>query len=166
MKKKSLLQNVLGLIALLFIYTACSENTNDSDYRSSPPRFSNITFNGENKTFVYAGDSIVATATQMERGHLLDRTTYSWSVTPTVGELKYNTSVIYDANSADPVCKFKAPATPGVYSISFSGAYNVSGQSVSGGYKEEMNGATMVYTSAVWKCTAIVTKTFQVIARP
>ena len=63
----------IALLTTLAALTSCEEE----DYTSSPPLFSDVTFND---SILYAGDTLIATAVQSRQARLVDRTTYSWTL--------------------------------------------------------------------------------------
>ena len=75
--KKRIVYFVAFLITCLVV--SCSEHTNDDKYQSRVPRFSKIV---AQESEIKVGETIVFTAVQREAGHLLDRTTYTWTITP------------------------------------------------------------------------------------
>lgn len=122
------------LKALLPAFCICliSCSNDDDKYRSTPPEFSEITIQsleeGSNKT-LHAGDRFVATAIQKTKGHLLNKTTYSWTISPTDGvdySQKNKGTVIYDKQSENPTDTIVIN-TPGEYNITLNASYSASG---------------------------------------
>jgi len=113
------------ILLLLFVWSACSEDTNDPKYRSDCPRFSSFTFSADP---VRAGEDVTLTAVQSKAGHLLDKTTYSWEVQPADGvtcEPSQPEGGVYDGKN--PECALRFP-NAGTYTITFKGDYKGSGQ--------------------------------------
>lgn len=126
--KLTLTKKLLSALGIILTFTCCSEE----DYTSRPPVFSEITIHSLEEgtpTVFYAGDKIVATAVQTTKGHLLNKTTYQWIISPTEGvdySQKYQSTVIYDVQSENPTDTIVIN-TPGEYNITFKAKYNASG---------------------------------------
>ncbi len=117
-------------LLLAVLLCSCSEDSNDSKYRSEPPLFSGITLQSlsTGASTIKAGEKFVITANQQSKGRLLNKTTYSWSISPSNegDSQKYDNLVIYDNNSVNPTDTVVI-STPGTYTITFTGSYNASG---------------------------------------
>lgn len=120
------------LLPVLCISLASCSNDDDK-YQSTPPEFSEITIQSLEEgtpTTLRAGDRFVATAVQKTKGHLLNKTTYSWVISPTDGvdySHKNKGTVIYDVQSENPTDTIVIN-TPGEYNITLNASYSASGQ--------------------------------------
>ena len=140
---------------------SCSD---DDKYASYAPRFSDMTFtNLTGKTTFHVGDTIVATAVQKKYGHLLDRTTYKWEVSPSEGVgQKYMTGCVYDNDRSNPTDTLVF-SSAGSYTIKLTARYNASGISESASSSEDFpDGGSASYASAALAVFAYVTKTIRV----
>lgn len=125
---KTQLKAILVLSTTLLC--ACTNDSNDSKYRSEPPQFSEVTLQSltTGTSTIKAGEKFVVTANQKNKGRLLNKTTYAWSISPSNegDSQKYDNVVIYDNNSVNPTDTVVIN-TPGQYTITFTGTYNASG---------------------------------------
>ena len=98
---------------------------------------------------VYAGDSVTITAVQLKKGHYLNTTKYSWSMTVQVDnngvtESKTLTHAVQTnyggISDADPVWGVRLPANtqPGTYACSFKAEWSNSADGIGGTF----NGGT------------------------
>lgn len=152
-----------GLLALVTVMMgAVVSCDDDDDYNSTLPVFSDITFSEET---LYTNQYVTATAVQYKKGKLLDRTTYSWSLSDEDADatLVYNSGVTYDENNSDPVCTFTTPATAGTYTITLTASYNISGRA--GNIEEDVDieDGSASYSVSALKGYATVTKNFTVV---
>lgn len=110
---------------------ACSENTDDSDYQSVAPTFSDVTFRNltrPNETNFYVGDLIEATAVQSKKGKLLYQSTYAWTSDPSeTATHSYYAGGVYDNEPRDPKDTITVTAA-GNYMLTMTGKYGISGQ--------------------------------------
>lgn len=142
---------IMPLVALLFAFVAC-ENEN---YDSYPPTWKGFILSPTANN-IYAGDSLKVTACQDMKGHLINATTYSWSLRcqVLVGDNNWVDSICtlsthtnYDGTSnADPTITFLVPkGAAGRATVSFQAIYGYSGSGiqVSGGgtYNDQYSGA-------------------------
>lgn len=151
--------------------SSCTEHTNDPEYRSRSPRFADITTSYPE---IVVGGEIVFTAVESRSGHLLDRTKYTWTITPDNVARQHASQPkdgVYDGvNPTDTVVFRQA----GTYTVTFQGDYRGSGQ-VNYFESEEhpTDGVTAKYSANVHTGTgvnrdylhAIVTKRFKVAER-
>ena len=118
------------LLLTIFILSSCSNDSNDSKYRSEPPTFSGLTLQSltSGNNTIKAGEKFIITANQQTKGRLLNKSTYSWSISPNNegNTQKYDNLVIYDNNSVNPTDTVVIN-TPGTYTITFTASYNASG---------------------------------------
>jgi len=130
---KKLLLAATALVAL-FSFSACS----DDDNESYPPTWKGFTLSPSSPS---AGDSLTVTAVQDMKGHLINATTYTWTLSCTLQKaddsveeysLTETDKTNYDGlNSNDPVHKFFIPAeASGRATITFKATYNYSGSGI------------------------------------
>lgn len=144
---------------LVFIAGACSSDP-DNDSKSTLPRFSGIMFTPSTLT---AGTTVTATAVQAKKGKLLDRTQYSWSFSSEEGSLNSDKrGVFYTNDNADPTCRVTLPTTPGTYTLTFTGVYNVSGHADNATESQDIEGGQVVYTTSPLTCSVVITRKVQV----
>lgn len=128
--------NYISLTALasVMMLSSCSEDSNNSKYASMPPTFSDMAIQsaatGQALTQVKAGETFVAVMQQKTIGRLLNKTTYSWSIAPTVTGLVHkpnlSTDVVYDQQTQNPTDTLTIDQ-PGDYTLTFTASYNASG---------------------------------------
>jgi len=133
--KKNLLAKCLCAL-LLIAAASCSDNADNAEYRSQPPLFSDMQISvlGGSPAEVFPAEtSLVATATQSRKGHLLYKAEYKWkcepanAVTEPVDVTHRNKALaIYDNDNANPTDTLSIP-TPGIYRLTFTGRYHISG---------------------------------------
>ena len=113
----------------------------DDDYDSRPPRFSDVTFQmlSDGSTTLRAGEPILVTAVQKEKGHLLLGTTYKWETTPEEGVThKAFAGEIYDLAPQNPTDTIVVN-NPGSYKITLNATYKTSGaKGMKQGYTETL----------------------------
>lgn len=157
--------SLTALTALTFAITGCSEHADDAEYRSHPPRFSNISLTplgGE--TTLKVGTPIVAAAEQSSIGRLLSRATYAWSCSPSDGvdHKPSRESVIYDKETANPTDTITF-TSPGTYTLTLSARYTVSGSNYENvNLTERFDGGEATYSSSAVSYIISVKKTFRV----
>lgn len=159
MNKKIILFFV-GVFAITF-FAACSD---DDDYKSKVPNFSDIEFNVET---LYTEQTVVATAVQREKAKLVDRTEYRWysADMPSDSTMRWTNTVLYPSNSTNPTCTFRTPSTPGTYTITFHAIYNISGQAGTSTSSKDIADGTITYEYTPLKGYVTINKTFKVVAR-
>lgn len=153
---------LLLMMSLLAAFTSCSD---DDEYNSSVPTFSDIVFSD---SLIYVDQQVTATAIQSKKGKLLDRTDYRWysnMYTPNDSTMSYTNAVLYDNNSTNPTCTFHTPSYPGRYSITFHGIYNISGRASNNERVVNNNNTTIVYQYTPLKGYVTITKSFYVRRR-
>lgn len=130
-------RTLLLAIPLLALVVACSDNSNDDDYQSVAPTFSDVTFRNltrQGDTNFYVGDRIEATAVQSKKGKLLYKAEYVWSSEPdTTATHAYYRGGIYDDDPRDPKDTITVTQS-GNYQLTMTARYGISGQmnSISG----------------------------------
>lgn len=136
MKKLFLLMPVL---ACVLAFVACGDDDGFGKYDSYPPTWKGFELSSNP---VHPGDSLRVTALQDMKGHLINATTYVWTMKCKVlnpsGEISdYSLSddvhTNYDGiSNADPTYKFKIPdnAVAGTGTVSFEAKYNYSGNGI------------------------------------
>ena len=150
------------VLALLLASVAVS--CDDDDYTSSLPTFSDITFSEET---LYTNQEITATAVQSSKGRLLDRTTYSWTISDDDADatLNYNSGVVYDDNPSNPSCTFTTPSYAGTFTIQLYAKYNISGQSANAESYTSFDDGSATYSVSALTGSATVVKSFKVVAQ-
>lgn len=159
MKKQSFIL-ALPLAALTVLALAVVSCSDDDDYNSVSPRFSDIVFTPSE---IFPGERVTATAVQSAQGNLLDRTEYRWSVSGT--DVAGSKAVIYDKDKSDPIFEFTAPKTPGQYTLKFNAEYNISGKSGTSSSSEDIKDGSVEYTSGPFHCYVAISKRFRVTDR-
>lgn len=143
------------LIAFTLFFSSCSE---DETY-SKIPQFSDITFSVNT---ISAGEKITAIAVQASKGSLLDRTTYTWTMTNGSADSVINqTSVIYDNANGNPSCTLTFPYK-GRYILKFTAKYNISAQIGNSGAIQEIKDGTISYSSDPFNGFVNISKTILV----
>lgn len=138
--KKTLLAKCLCAMQLIFA-ASCSDNADDAEYRSQPPLFSDMqisTLGGTTGDIFPAGSTLVATATQSRKGHLLYKAEYKWTCEPTDVEHRNKQLVVYDKDNENPTDTLVI-SDPGTYKLTFTGRYHISGSNC-----ETLNGTTEI----------------------
>lgn len=131
---------LLIALPLFAALTACSENTENEDYQSAPPTFSDVTFRNltrpNDETF-HVGDRIEATAVQSKKGKLLYKSEYVWT-TNNEDQTTHNyyKGGIYDKDTRDPKDTLTVTAA-GNYDVTLTATYGISGQ-----YSPKYSGTT------------------------
>lgn len=162
MKKMPKLSSVYMLLVAAVFAVSCSSD--DDKYNSVSPKFSEITFTPSD---IYPGELITATAVQYKKGKLINRSSYSWSISGTTEDLNVsgNRSLFYDNDKSNPTCTFTAPSTPGTYTIEFNGEYNASGQFKPTGDSVYIASGNISYMTGLYKSYVTVKKRFRVLNR-
>lgn len=136
MKKLTLL--LIGVLTLTFM--ACDD---DNDKGSYPPTYQGFRVS---PSVVYPGDSVFITAVQQRKGHYLNATTYSWSMTimltqsdgSTVKEELYTSpQTNYGGiDSSDPTWRLYIPEStaPGIYTCKFEATWSNSADGIGGSF--------------------------------
>lgn len=143
---------------LAFVAMGCSD---DDDYNSTLPTFSDIEFSEET---IYTDQEITATAIQSSKGKLLDATTYSWTGSWS-DELVSYSSVVYDDNNGNPSCTFTTPSYAGTFTIQLYAKYRVSGQASYTEGTTTFDDGSASYALSSLTGTATVKKSFKVVSR-
>lgn len=134
--RKILFVNSLLLAVSLLVGVSCD----DTDAISIIPHFSNITSEPANPS---PGDSITLTAHQDQIGHLLNGTTYDWTIRFSFfydgsatkdSTFTWSERTNYDGiGKADPTIGFRIPNNiAGNLTVSLHASYNCSGQTEAG----------------------------------
>jgi hypothetical protein len=134
MKMKSfILAAGLFFVSFSLVLASCT----DDDNSSYVPTYKGFAFSRSGKdiakTDIYVGDTITVTAVQATLGHLINKTTYSWSITSDslsgkiISTAPFYSWGAYDDNKKDPSCTFVVPAMVNTYTINFVGSFNYSG---------------------------------------
>ncbi len=150
MTNKSLLTILMIILCFLaYGFNSCSDNSNESEYQSIPPKFTNILLTSQQEGIAEAGKEFTLTALQSKKGKLLYKAKYNWTIEPSDEniEKKFTQEVIYDKNNADPTANFIIP-NKGKYKITFTGLFYISGQP--GNYNStevSNNGCTITYST-------------------
>lgn len=144
---RKLLYSVLVAVASTFALVACDK----VDGTSVVPRFDRIDCDTPNPS---PGDTITLTAHQSVQGHLINKTTYTWSFQFSVaGEDYYRDSTIvrtvetnYDGiDSGDPVIGFRIPKDISSHlNVGIRATYNLSGSTAEGQIYGEANRSTLI----------------------
>lgn len=158
MKHKSICALLLGLTL-----TACSDNSDDPKYRSTPPEISDMTLKPlDGSEELRAGTPIVATVTQSRNGRLLNRTDYDWTADEAGITHKFRKDVIYDLQPQNPTDTLVFEA-PGTYKLTFSGHYRTSGNAVTkNGYVDIPDGRVTYSTPTFMYFNVTVEKTVRI----
>lgn len=158
---------IFAVTCLLVSLTSCEKN----DYSSYPPTWKGFQFtrNGQEvnpRTGIFPGDEITVTALQDQKGHLINATTYTWTVTAPVlsdnGEGYIETTIVteskhtnydgYTDGSNDPSITFTIPPkTSGTATVKFSATYAFSGSGIQvedGGSYESGSASGYIYSSS------------------
>lgn len=158
---------IFAVTCLLVSLSSCEKK----DYSSYPPTWKGFQFtcNGQEvnpRTGIHAGDKIIVTALQDQKGHLINGTTYNWEViAPILLEdgLTYKDSVFfkksvhtnydgYTDGSNDPSIAFTIPANAlGTATVKFSATYAYSGSGIQvedGGNYESGSGSGYISSSS------------------
>ena len=136
---------IFAVTCLLVSLTSCEKN----DYSSYPPTWKGFQFtcNGQEvstRNGIFAGDKITITALQDQKGHLINATTYNWSITASVvledGVTKDSLFTFpashtnydgYTDGSNDPSITFTIPRNAlGTAIVKFSATYAFSGSGI------------------------------------
>lgn len=154
--------SLFAVPTILLVGVLSASCSSDDEYKSTPPRFSDVTFMPEE---IHPGDRVTATAVQYRKGHLLDRTSYSWSISGTSEDLEVsnNKTVLYDNDKSNPTCIFTAPSTPGEYTLILDAKYNVSGQSGTSASSAQIPDGSVEYSSSPFNCFVVLRKDFKVV---
>lgn len=126
MKKVNLGVKVLMLALASYFVTSCSSD--NSDYYSICPTFSDITFvTTDGSSTLCVGDTIIATAVQSRQGNLLNTTNYTWSCdADSIGYHANTSKLIYDYDKSNPTDTIVINEA-GTYELSLDIVYRVSG---------------------------------------
>lgn len=159
----------LALAAVAF--AACSEHTNDAEYGSEAPRFSDLTIESLNPAHseVHVGDRFVVTAVQQKKGRLLNRTNYQWANSASF-EQKYTNYTAYDDGNFNPTDTLVA-TTAGAVTVTFNADYKTSGSNINAWLKkygaiqtENLPGnGTITYNASMSIFKVKAEKTFNVL---
>ncbi|MBQ8051099.1 MAG: hypothetical protein IJ197_05930 [Bacteroidaceae bacterium] len=132
--KKTLL--FLCMISALALVSSC----NDDEEGSYPPTYQGFRYE---PSTVHPGDSVFITAVQLKKGHYLNSTDYSWSMTVQVDsagigvpyELYYSRHTNYGGlDSNNPQWRLELPGNtlPGTYSCQFNARFSNSADGIGG----------------------------------
>lgn len=126
MKKRKVFTIGLLLPALAFL-TACSEDSDSSEYRSEPPVFLNMSIENlsDGSDEVHVGDTFVITGEQDKKGRLIYKAEYGWENSLSFSQT-YTSTVIYDNNNVNPTDTLVATSA-GSNTVTFTGKYYASG---------------------------------------
>lgn len=118
------------MMLLAFFATACSENSDDPDYRSQLPTYVDMEFEVLNadRDIIYTGDSVVARIVESKRGRLLGSVKNVWACSPVDVNHSAPSGYIYDASRIVPTDTFIAPSTAGRYEMKLEQTFNINGQ--------------------------------------
>jgi len=132
------------ITCLLVSLSSCEKK----DYSSYPPTWKGFLFtnNGQEvnpRTGIFGGDEITVIAQQEKKGHLINGTTYNWTVIMPVEQedgswkndtIKKSTHTNYDGyldGSNDPSLTFLVPSkAAGLSTVTFSATYAFSGEGI------------------------------------
>lgn len=144
---KKLVFNLVVVIASMLHFTSCDK----VDGLSVVPRFDRIDCDTPNPA---PGDTITLTAHQSVQGHLINKTTYTWSFQFSVaGEDYYRDSTFvrtvetnYDGiDNGDPVIGFRIPKNISSHlNVSLRASYNLSGSTAEGQIYGEATRSTLI----------------------
>ncbi len=152
---KSAKSNLIAACSVVLAFSAvwgCSDHNDDEKYRSQPPEISDMTVTGlDGSSTLRTGDKLLATVVQSTKGRLLYRATYEWSSSPSDGvSLSPNKKgVVYDNENDNPTDTIVF-STPGTYTITFSGTYNISGGYEHHNKTVDIENGTIVYSTPNW----------------
>lgn len=155
------------ITCLLVSLSSCEKK----DYSSYPPTWKGFIFTNNNqevnpRTGIHAGDKIIVTALQDQKGHLINGTTYNWEVTAPIlleDGLTYKDSVFFKKSvhtnydgyldgSSDPTIAFTIPANAlGLSTVTFSATYAFSGEGIQvedGGNYESGSASGYIYSTS------------------
>lgn len=132
----------LILLALAALALATMTGCHDDDRQSYPPTWKGFALAPAKPV---AGDSLTVTALQDHKGHLINATQYTWTLSCTVYKDDLSTEEYtltetdrtnYDGlNNADPTHRFLLPAgAQGRATIAFRAVYNYSAQGIEVSY--------------------------------
>lgn len=121
---------------MVLAFAAC----NDDEKGSYPPTYQGFRYQ---PAVVHAGDSVVITAVQQKKGHYLNATNYTWSMTILVNnngeakseELNAKKHTNYGGiDSSDPEWRIMLPPNtiPGTYTCKFAAEWSNSADGVGG----------------------------------
>ncbi len=120
----------LAAFAAAAAFTSCSQDSDNPKYAQKPPMFSDLSVveYSTGSTTLHVGEKVVATAVQKSTGRQLNKTTYSWSLSPNEEENthRYTSQVIYDYEQGNPVDTITFQKS-GDYTLTFNAVYNGSG---------------------------------------
>lgn len=127
--KNHFLHTLLALAAIVLSFSSC---TDDDEYASKAPLFSDMTFTNltADTDEIHVGDRFVATAVRKDAGSLIYKVAYVWSISPsnddTTQKAATNLDKLYyegKQNPTDTICINKA----GTYTVTLTAKYNASG---------------------------------------
>lgn len=132
----------ISLLALAALALATLSGCQDDDRQSYPPTWKGFSLAPAKPV---AGDSLTVTALQDHKGHLINATQYTWTLTCIVYKDDLSTEEYaltetdrtnYDGlNSSDPTHRFLLPAgAQGRATIAFRAVYNYSAQGIDVSY--------------------------------
>ena len=145
------------LLLICIISATCfySCSNDDDDVKSKLPTFSDMVFSTDT---MHVGQTIQAIAVQSSKGKLLDRTTYTWSLSDST---YYSNTVIYDNNNENPSSYF-IPKEAGKYTLKLVAKYNVSGQASNASGSQAIDNGSIVYGMDPLSGIVTMTKTITV----
>lgn len=156
--------HLLLTLALLLLpgLAACS----DDDYNSRLPEIEDIVcVNQDGSTALRVGDTVTVTVKQARKGHLLEKTTYTWSCdNADIVFSPATETVAYDNKNANPVTCFTATAA-GNLKLTFKAEYRPYGLVETGGsYTKDFanGGGSADYTISELKANITATKTIRI----
>lgn len=177
---KTLNYSLLTAFASIVMLSSCSEDSNNSKYASMPPTFYDMSIQsaetGQTLTQVKAGEKFVAIMQQKTVGRLLNKTAYSWGISPTVTDLVHkpnlSTDVVYDQQTQNPTDTLTIDQA-GVYTLTFTASYNASGNTTNWSsqygasfseYMPDNIGRVQYNTRGLFGFSVIATKRVTVVA--
>lgn len=133
---KTKIRFILFTLLAFVAFTSCEEN----NYDSYPPTWWGFRFAPYPPV---AGDSLKITAVQSKKGHLINATSYTWTLTCNIVKennlnvdtvLTFRQKTNYDGiSNADPTCGFLVPENAeGYATVSFEAVYAFSGAGIQG----------------------------------
>jgi hypothetical protein len=153
----------LTYLFISILALACAACGNNEDDYSYPPTYEGFRME---PSVVYPGDSVHITAVQQRKGHYLNATTYSWTMTVDVTQpdgtiakedLYTSKSTNYGGlDSSDPTWGFYLPqnTVPGRYTCSFDARWSNSadgnGQAYNGGTGQGCVGTITSYSYTLY----------------